>query len=389
MINYYTVLEVSENASAEEIKAAFKKLAVKYHPDKHAGNPDMEERFKEINQAYQVLSHSFERARHDIHLRYGKSTSDSYYSPPPPRSTRYRKRRSYTEPPIDWRENWIATAYAFVFTFVVAAIVMSGIWIKNFIDTREMEQLLAERRALFENAKSQYRLGKVGDALVTINALGGFLRSEEDMELYKSQLYESFVFQGEHSFESGEYTEAIYYFELIETYGSRRPLPLMEHLALSYKKTNQPGKSIQKFKELLVTGYKSMEVYISLAEIYRDMVGDKEQAKRYFEVANELAIDRYETIYGNGYPLLLNGKFLPPEHYQLYTGLAAIYLETGDPEKAVKATNWNIHIWPDSASNYLIAARSHELLKNHPKACENFRIARSLGYREPLPSYCR
>lgn len=379
MINYYQILGVTEGASSTEIKAAFKRLAVKYHPDKHAGDIEMEERFKEVNQAYQILSNPYEKARYDIQVMYGQSTFESYYSPPPPpRPKNYR--HSYKEPPIDWKENWIATAYAFVFTFVVAAVVMSGIWVKNYMDTKEMERLLAERRALFEDAKTQYRLGNVGDALLTINTLGSFLDTEEDMAYYKDQLYESFIFEGKHSFNRGAYTDAIYYYELIEKYGNRKPLPLLEQLAFAYKETNQPYKSVKKLKEILVTGYRSMEVYLTLAEIYRDMIGDKAEAVHYFESASKVAVERYQTIYGNGYPLLVTGKFLPPDHYRLYTGLASIYLETGEFEKAVKATKWNINIWPDSSSNYVIAAKGLEQMGQYQKACENYHMARSLGY---------
>ena len=63
MVNYYHVLGLTEEASPQEIKAAFKRLAVKYHPDKHPNRPEMEEKFKEINQAHQVLSDPYEKTR--------------------------------------------------------------------------------------------------------------------------------------------------------------------------------------------------------------------------------------------------------------------------------------------------------------------------------------
>src|SRR5512135_953617 len=63
--DYYKILGVSRSASADEIKAAYRKLAMQYHPDRNPGDRSSEEHFKEINEAYQVLSDAQKRARYD------------------------------------------------------------------------------------------------------------------------------------------------------------------------------------------------------------------------------------------------------------------------------------------------------------------------------------
>ena len=63
--DYYEVLGVNKGASDDEIKKAFRKLAVKYHPDKNPGDKTAEEKFKEINEAYSVLSDKTKRSRYD------------------------------------------------------------------------------------------------------------------------------------------------------------------------------------------------------------------------------------------------------------------------------------------------------------------------------------
>lgn len=63
--DYYEVLGLQKGASDDEIKKAFRKLAIKYHPDKNQGNKEAEEKFKEINEAYQVLSDPQKKAQYD------------------------------------------------------------------------------------------------------------------------------------------------------------------------------------------------------------------------------------------------------------------------------------------------------------------------------------
>ena len=64
--DYYDILNVSKSASDNEIKSAYRKLAMKYHPDRNSGNSQAEEKFKEINQAYEILGDKESRRRYDL-----------------------------------------------------------------------------------------------------------------------------------------------------------------------------------------------------------------------------------------------------------------------------------------------------------------------------------
>lgn len=72
--DYYEVLGVQRNATEPELKQAYRRLAVKYHPDKNPGDHAAEEQFKEINEAYQILSQAELRARYDRFGHAGVST---------------------------------------------------------------------------------------------------------------------------------------------------------------------------------------------------------------------------------------------------------------------------------------------------------------------------
>lgn len=393
MNNFYSLLEISETASQAEIKSAFKRLAILYHPDKHLGDEQMAEKFKAINEAYQTLSNPYEKARYDITLTYGRNPTPTYENHyetgnQPPQAYRRPNSRKYTEPKIDWKENWIATAYAFGFTFIVASIVMTALFIRNFYNEKKYEEMLQSRRVIFEKAKNDYRIGMIEEALYAFNELTPYLKEEKEMANYSLELYQSIIDKAEKNYYNYQFEAAIYFYEIIERFSPRKPMQVKEHLAKAYQFTNQSDLAIKAFTELLVQGHRNMDYYMSIAEIYRDQLSDKEEARRYFISANEMAIKQYESIYGKAYPLVMSGKHLPPQHYILYTSLANIYLDLEMYEKAIKTTDWNIQIWPDSAENYLVAAKGHLALNQLAEACDNFRIASSLGYDGTVDITC-
>lgn len=82
--DYYEVLGVSRNATEQELKSAYRKLALQYHPDRNPGDHAAEEKFKEINEAYGVLSNAESRSRYDRfgHAAVGSSAASGAWTAP-------------------------------------------------------------------------------------------------------------------------------------------------------------------------------------------------------------------------------------------------------------------------------------------------------------------
>lgn len=91
MSNYYDILGVPKTATADEIKKAYRTLAFKYHPDRNQGNPEAEEKFKQISAAYDVLGDEAKRRQYDM-----GSYSNSYSTAGSQTQQQYQRQYQYT-----------------------------------------------------------------------------------------------------------------------------------------------------------------------------------------------------------------------------------------------------------------------------------------------------
>jgi len=104
MKNYYEVLGISRNATQEEIKKAYRKLSMKFHPDKNEGDAFFEEMFKKIQEAYEVLSNTSKRHQYNAML-------DSYQGNPEEFRRYQENLRRQFEEELKKRENEMRRKY--------------------------------------------------------------------------------------------------------------------------------------------------------------------------------------------------------------------------------------------------------------------------------------
>ncbi len=102
MTDLYEVLGVAKTASADEIKKAYKSLAMKYHPDKNPGNAEAEEKFKQINAAYDVLGDEAKRRDYDLQAnqyqyQYQGQYSNEYQNQYQEYARQYQQYRNYQQ----------------------------------------------------------------------------------------------------------------------------------------------------------------------------------------------------------------------------------------------------------------------------------------------------
>ena len=124
MHNYYTILEIADFSGAEEIKTAHRRLSKKYHPDVNNGNKLYEEKFREVQHAYEQLRNPVTKERHDNRLRYFYAAKTTYIEPEP---VAVKPDTSI----IKWRRSRGAVIAFLILAFLFSGVLFSKSWKTN------------------------------------------------------------------------------------------------------------------------------------------------------------------------------------------------------------------------------------------------------------------
>ncbi len=177
MINYYSILELSNFASGEDVKRAHRLLSKRYHPDLNPGNPVAEEKFKQIQHAYEQLNNAYRKSYYDDILRMnlyrpptGQAQSNAtnsnpnnnsyyrttYHQPPPSYTTNYYQQEGEYEedvvpmtPEERKRELLLKLAICGIFALIIALGAIFGK--KDKIDRAPIEKIHDNERFYFNS----------------------------------------------------------------------------------------------------------------------------------------------------------------------------------------------------------------------------------------------
>ncbi|MEP4094875.1 J domain-containing protein [Reichenbachiella sp.] len=381
MINYYHILGVSPNATEAEIKAAYKAKAISYHPDKHDGDKNMEELFKQVNEAYQTLSNSYKRSNHDMMLKYGNVASTVVHST---YGRRYsHETRQHYVPPMS---NWKATAYAFLFAFTIALIMKTGMYIADEYRARERAELLAGRRSIFSKVKTAHDRGNLNESLHLLSDLGHFWPEERDMRDFKDLLLIEIKDKGDRLLAEGKFEMAISHYDLLKDYSVSNTISYLKKIAMAYQGMGEIGKALEVFQMMHLYGYRTTSFYLEMGLLFEEGMQDLDKALNYYKIGADLASSEYEVTIGSAYPIVINSSMVPTSHYQIYMKVAETHLKLGQYREAIDAVAWTKEIWKDSLFQYQIEAESFRAMGQRSAMRNTIASAKLINPDFSLPS---
>ena len=124
--NYYAILGVGSTATEDEIKLAYRKLAKRFHPDRNPGNTELEERFKEITEAYNTLSDPESRSKYDLKFFYSTNAKSErrYKTGTAGDRPRFKVKKERPDTPAEKRATRIIFACVISFILIIIAMII-------------------------------------------------------------------------------------------------------------------------------------------------------------------------------------------------------------------------------------------------------------------------
>lgn len=408
MINYYHILGISKKASPAEIKAAYRKLALRYHPDKNPDNTYAEDRFKEINQAYQVLSDPQQKGRHDLALSYedlhaqlqnasfGPASAVNGATQASSRDRRYRRggpaRPHFSSSsPINKRQNIIATVWAFGI-FVVIAILGVGL---NSYSNYQKEQIFARQQELansiYEKADQFFQAGDYYHSLQLLHTVNEHYHIPYNAGRLKQQIIDKLEEDGNRLYEQEQYAAAAEHFQLlVDNQATYNPLHYAK-LVNSYELTDDHQAAIETYKKVIEEEPATIEARNRLALLLFQQQ-EYEEALRYYQEASSIVTREYKSHYGEGYALAMDPSRTPLSHYQLHCGLGETYTILGMHRQAEKALKWAVFLRPEMSEAYYLQGNNFFTDKQLKSACKAWTYASRHGSKEAeeqLKAHCK
>lgn len=330
MGNYYDILGVSAQATKREVQLAFRKLAFVYHPDKNPGNTASEEKFKEINKAYQVLSDPVKRRRYDSIIRNSQqrmavktnrttSRPSKPYQPPKPPSPRKPKEK---------KESLKVRIQRFGRAAVITLIVLFALnlfmnvantkaYTRN--STKEQQRIELQRNQL-DKIRAAFSAGEYDVAFQKLQTLFSAYPSNKiiknNYEHYLQQLNDIAT----EALRNHEIDKALGIVETLSQYTLDED-DQYEITYLSAKVNLELGdfqKSIDILEKVEPKSIDDYRPYFELALVYKNGLKDPEKAHVYFQKTNDIIRAMYIKRFGNAYYLVPEALAIPKKHYQIF-----------------------------------------------------------------------
>jgi len=410
MKDYYAILRVTKFANELEIRKSFKQLALQYHPDKNQHDPEAEEIFKEINEAYQVLSNPVKRSKYDFSLSY-MERAKSYtrnWSTETHQGNPFQKEKSIYNRygKFNWRnvprykkwkpyridEEYFKIQKITLGIFTAMILLAVGINVgRDYIheikeEIRRKANMLTLDSAYQEFEKKNYDLSleKMG-RLVRNNTSDYHFYEERDRLM--NELHEIAF----HNYSHEDFRLASSLYSILYKHEWPQNINTLKYLSESYLKSGNTAMGIGMLEEILQRDPENFELLMQISKLYFEDLNQPEKAIEYLSQAKNVFRKIQVSIYGKAFEMAMVPSKSPEIYFRLFFTRGKVNMALADYEEAYKDLNWALFFRPESGIAHKMRAECG-IISNYPyKVCSDLSLA--ILYKVPvdetlLSKYC-
>ncbi|HEX6180113.1 MAG TPA: DnaJ domain-containing protein [Chitinophagaceae bacterium] len=391
MGNYYEILGIDHSASAAQIRAAYKRKAMRYHPDHNPGSKEAEEMFKMVNEAYHTLSDALKKSRYDAHIsRVYTDTIDyqreinkmRFYQWQRMQEKHYRIDKEYVK----------IQALAFLVFTVIAgfcfAIIHSA---QYYTQQRQLERFLATTNAL-KHVDTLFNKGQFDEAFKTIQKLKQEDPSEYRYNYARDSLVNALRAMATKKFNIQDFAGAVGYYITLRNHENPASFETIRQISMCQYYLGNYKESLNAYKQLHNLRPYNLELVYRIGMLNLEKLENPEEALYYFSYGKKVFKENLTEIYGAAFEVIMDPNDAPDIYFDLFEARARANIQLSHFDEAVTDCNWAIFLRRDRSNPYLLRAVANEQRRNFDNLCTDLSKAKKLGSPDTealARKYCR
>lgn len=394
MGDYYEILGVQQTASIAEIRMAYKRLAMKYHPDHNPGSLEAEEIFKRVNEAYHTLTDPLKKARYDARHSTSFTINADHYDP----SWEQRRRRYYqwksaqqTTYKLD-KEYFRIQGLAFLVFIVIAGFCFAVVHTATyFVEQKQQQRWRANSQSL-KKINALFVSGRFDDAFNLIHTL----KKNDPLEYRFNTAHDSLVNElrdlAEEKFNAQDFSAAVAHYRVLRNYEDPVRYETMRRISLCQYYLGNYKEAVQAMKHLHNQQPNDLELVYAIAAINLDKLDNAEEALQYYSLGKKLFKQNLSDVYGEAFMLAMDPADAPDIYFSIFQGRARANIALEHFDDAIQDCVWAVYLRPEKSEPYKLRAQANILSRKFEDVCKDLNQARKLGDEEVVDlirEHCR
>ncbi|MFZ6012022.1 MAG: DnaJ domain-containing protein [Bacteroidota bacterium] len=395
MADYYEVLGINRTADSTQIRAAYKRLAMMYHPDRNQGDKQAEETFKIVNEAYHTLSDPLKKSRYDSRLYSAtQSYADTPYWEEIKRRRYYQwKQKQQSQYTYTFDRNYFKIqGLAFLVFLIISGFCFAIIHTASyFVNQQRIEKWRANSKML-KQVNGLFVARRYEDAFDMINTLEKKDPLEYRFGFVRDSLVDELRILATAEFKQNDFSSAVTHYLILRDHERPVRFETLQNISICQFYLGNYQEALQALKHLHNQQPYDLELVYRIGMINLEKTENMPEALHYFTLGKKLFKENLSKVYGNAFEIVMNPEDAPDIYFDIFEGRARANLALKNYKDAMTDCNWAIFLRRDRPDPYLMRAVAKINLKRYDDACEDLAQGKALGLQSATVlqrKYCR